>query len=273
MKKQINQHRWEYFQNQLFESHVEQFGNKATFWQDFHQASVICSTDKNSVFNFRSTDISRFYKALVYDSFPSLELIPLPKASKIEISLSESILQRRSCRETMSLKELSLQDLGDLLYYGYGKNSNGFRNVPSGGSLYPLDLYVYCSSVKSMHKGLYYYSAQQHGLRRIPEEKQVDLSAIFCDSQTRSIVSNASAYLFITASFLKTIWKYFERGYRFSLIEAGHLAQNVNLVATGKNLACLNIGGFYDWETNQLLKIDGILDANIYVICVGYINK
>lgn len=273
MHRKINQHNWDYFKNQLCESHLEQFGNQATYWQDFHQASVICSTDKNSISSFLLgiDGIKKIQSALIHDSHTDLKLISLPEASTINESLSQAILQRRSCRKNMIAKPLSFQNLSDFLYYGYGENPNGFRNVPSGGALYPLDIYVYCANIESVNPGLYYYSSLKHGLRKISgKREETELESFFADKEIYNIIQNASAYIFITASFLKNIWKYSERGYRFSLIEAGHMAQNINLIAAANQLACLNIGGFHDWEVNQFLGLNGILDANLYMVCVGY---
>ena len=267
----MDQSQWEYFRDKFCESHLGIVGNPI-YWQDFHQASEISSTDVYSTVAFwkGSQEIKRLEDALIHDSYPSLKPMSLPQASTIEGSVSQAILQRRSYRENMISKPLLLQDLSDFLYYGYGKKSDGKRNIPSGGALYPLEIYVYCHSVELINPGLYYYSPLQHGLKHLSGKKEErDLESFFADKRIYNMVKNASIYIFITASPSKNIWKYSERGYRFCLIEAGHLAQNINLVATAKHLACLNIGGFYDLEVNQFLKLDGVSDITLYIACVG----
>ncbi|MDN3509536.1 MAG: SagB/ThcOx family dehydrogenase [Candidatus Neptunochlamydia sp.] len=247
--------------------------NKTVYWSDFHQASSLCDIDRNSTIGFQIgiDNIKKLQEALIHDSYPSLPLIDLLVPSNIDCSLSEAILRRRSCRKPMISNSLSLQNFSDILYYGYGKAANGFRHIPSGGALYPLEIYIYCNDVESIDSGLYYYSSQHHGIKNLFVEKsKKDLESLFVDYNT---VKNASAYIFITASFLKTVWKYSERGYRFSLMEAGHLAQNINLVAAAKSLACLNIGGFFDLKSNQFLELDGVLDANLYIICLGVAQR
>ena len=53
------------------------------------------------------------------------------------------------------------------------------------------------------------------------------------------------------------------------MIEAGHLAQNVNLATTALNLGCLNIGGYYDHAMDDFLNIDGLNQSTIYMIAIG----
>ena len=219
-------------------------------------------------------NIKKFQETINLEPYRNLSLTYLPNANEINCSVSQAIAQRRSCRQEMLDRCLNIQDLSDLLYYGYGKKSNGSRNVPSAGALYPLDVYVYCANINSIDVGLYYYSVKNHGLRCISTgDKKIEIEKIFADSTIFDLVKNASVFIFVTASFLRNIWKYFERGYRFSLIEVGLLAQNINLVASSKNLSCLNIGGFYDYESNKFLKLDGLLDASLYMICIGYVEK
>jgi SagB-type dehydrogenase family enzyme len=52
-------------------------------------------------------------------------------------------------------------------------------------------------------------------------------------------------------------------------LEAGHVAQNINLVSTGLGLGCINIGGFYDRHVDDLLGLDGIRHSTIYMIAIG----
>ncbi len=249
--------------------------DETIYWKDFHSASSLSNLDQYSSAGFRDGQewITRVQEALVYDAYPSLKLISLPAASQINNSaLSEAIVKRRSCREPMRAdRELSLTDLSDLLYYGYGENPNGFKNIPSGGALYPLDLYLYSFNVELLDAGLYYYSHRDHGLKQLHKKiAREEIDPFFSNKKTYEIVKSSSAHLFITSSFLKNSWKYLERGYRFALMEAGHLAQNINLVAAAKELACLNIGGFCDDQINQFLDLTGLVEATLYIIAIGH---
>ena len=63
--------------------------------------------------------------------------------------------------------------------------------------------------------------------------------------------------------------KYGERGYRFCLLEAGHIAQNLLLAASAEGLAALPIGGFIDDELNEMAGLDGVEAAVLYLVLVG----
>ena len=55
----------------------------------------------------------------------------------------------------------------------------------------------------------------------------------------------ATILIFITALFERSTFKYQDRGYRYTLLEAGHVAQNLNLVANALGYGAVNIGGFF----------------------------
>jgi SagB-type dehydrogenase family enzyme len=83
------------------------------------------------------------------------------------------------------------------------------------------------------------------------------------------IGQNASLIVFITAVFERSVFKYGDRGYRFIFLEAGHVAQNINLVATALGLGSVNIGGFFDREIDEFLDLDGVTHSTIYMVAIG----
>jgi len=83
------------------------------------------------------------------------------------------------------------------------------------------------------------------------------------------VIGSAAAVILITAVFQRTTFKYGERGYRFALIEAGHVAQNIDLVAGALHLPAANLGGFFDRELEALLDIDGVEQSLVYAVALG----
>jgi SagB-type dehydrogenase family enzyme len=63
--------------------------------------------------------------------------------------------------------------------------------------------------------------------------------------------------------------KYGDRGYRYILIEAGHVGQNAMLSCENLELASLALGGFLDAPLADLLGIDAGDELPIYAIAVG----
>ena len=64
-------------------------------------------------------------------------------------------------------------------------------------------------------------------------------------------LSDAAAVVVLTAVVERSLWKYEDRGYRYLLLEAGHVAQNVNLCAHGTRARILNLGGFFDEDVSE----------------------
>jgi SagB-type dehydrogenase family enzyme len=52
-------------------------------------------------------------------------------------------------------------------------------------------------------------------------------------------------------------------------MDAGHIAQNLQLAATALGLGCCTIGAFYDEENNEVLEVDGEEETTIYLAAVG----
>jgi thiopeptide-type bacteriocin biosynthesis protein len=62
---------------------------------------------------------------------------------------------------------------------------------------------------------------------------------------------------------------YGQRALRFALLEAGHLAQDLALVAAATGLALTTVGGFYDDVAHELLMLDGLDDVLTYLLPLG----
>lgn len=212
------------------------------------------------------------HESLPYEGYPKVEL-PAPLATPTS-SLSETILNRVSVRN-FAPRSFSLEEIATLLHYAYGttRDNQGtnlprpFRAVPSGGALYPLEIYFHCVDVKGLVPGLYHYNAAGHHIRRLSEGDQRKTIA---ESLIQPEVAlESSLMIFITAMFERTVFKYGDRGYRFTFLEAGHVAQNMNLMATALELGCVNIGGFYDRDVDAYLGLDGIMHSTIYLMAIG----
>jgi SagB-type dehydrogenase family enzyme len=80
-----------------------------------------------------------------------------------------------------------------------------------------------------------------------------------------------AAYLAVglVALFARVQWKYVDRSYRYALLEAGHLGQNVYLAATALRLGPCGIGAYFDDDLNRLLDVDGYGEAVVYTMAVG----
>jgi SagB-type dehydrogenase family enzyme len=69
--------------------------------------------------------------------------------------------------------------------------------------------------------------------------------------------------------FWRSRFKYGQRGYRFALLEAGHVVQNAVLAAAALGLAALPVGGFYDRRLDAVVGADGLDEASVYALTIG----
>jgi SagB-type dehydrogenase family enzyme len=73
----------------------------------------------------------------------------------------------------------------------------------------------------------------------------------------------------LVATFARTRAKYGLRGYRFALLEAGHLAQALITNATALGLRTLPWGGFLDGLVDAALDLDGVERSCLYLVGVS----
>lgn len=209
-----------------------------------------------------------------FRTYPGAARFALPgRDFAVEMSLGQAIEKRRSIRE-IALRPLPLEALGRLLHTGYGVRGHrkmggewaADRTTPSAGGRYPLELYVATQQVEGLADGVYHYDARAHEL----ELRSAGLAqpAIADLTVGQEVARDANVVIVVTAVRDRTMWKYGQRGYRYVWIDAGHVGQNVYLVATALGLGPTAIGGFFDGEMNALLKLPSDEEA-VYVLCVG----
>jgi len=201
--------------------------------------------------------------------------VPLPAALALRQELSETIRARCSCRRFAST-EVSRQALATLLYWSYGKlgidHPNGremvLRPVPSNGGLHPLELYVLVQRVNGLPPGVYHYNVIGHMLECLEAGALPPrlLAGLF---MSQPGVEQSACQLVVTAVFARSLGKYRDRGYRYLLLEAGHVAQNCNLAAAALGLGSLNVGGFSDDDLGALLKLETEEEAPLYAVAIG----
>jgi SagB-type dehydrogenase family enzyme len=82
-------------------------------------------------------------------------------------------------------------------------------------------------------------------------------------------VDAAAAILLLTCNIKRVRQKYGERGYRYGLLDMGHLMQSLWLAATELDLGFITLGGFKDDAALELLPIDGVDNILGYVALIG----
>jgi SagB-type dehydrogenase family enzyme len=184
-----------------------------------------------------------------------------------------AVLERRRSIRDYALRPLPLSTLGRLLHASYGIKGERDagdptyeRSAPSAGGLYPLEIYVATQSVEGVEDGIHHYDVAAHELElRRAGPAQPGLVHLTLDQE---MVRAANVVAIITAIPERTMWKYGQRGYRYVWLDAGHLGQNLYLVATAMGLGPVGIGGFFDADLNALLELPAGEEA-FYLVCIG----
>ena len=205
-----------------------------------------------------------------YPRLNSIKLNPKLLNNRLEIIMRK----RRSIRKFTN-KPILKKDLGYLLYASSGLiTSNNdinktMRPYPSAGARYPLEIYPLIFNCRGIEKGLYHYNLKQNSLELLLKE---DLrSWLFKVTGGEKWLQNSSVTFIITGVLDRTRIKYGDRGYRYTLIETGHLAQNVMLLATELGLGSCAIGGYIDNDIDILLDINIQKEHTLYLITIGKI--
>lgn len=203
--------------------------------------------------------------------YTSRATVPLPPSAPLAADLSETLANRRSAASfTGGTLETSM--LAGLLRQGNGVSGqfgeHALRPAPSAGALYPLDLFVVSADVSGLSEaGLYHHDPYRDVLADLGA---VDLARLTRCINPSDLAETASAIIVVSATFWRSRFKYGQRSLRFAHIEAGHVAQNLLLLATAYGMAACPIGGFYDDElTTQLPDHNGVDDAPLYVLLLG----
>jgi SagB-type dehydrogenase family enzyme len=244
----------------------------------------MCAMDFSNLFHDSSKDLtgggsvripqdSREWPAewttVGYKAYPRFERIPLAH-SEIRADLFETITHRESRRD-FGGDPISLAALSGILEYScgiVGGRGKSARAQPSGGGRYPIEAYpIVFRGSNELPAGVYHYNVKDHALealwpRAFAREEILDLF-------TYEWAADASLAIILSAVFDRTQAKYGERGYRYIMIEAGHIGQNVYLASTALWLKCCALGGTRDAHLEKLIDIDGITESVVYGLVVG----
>lgn len=215
------------------------------------------------------------WKKVHYKEYPRFESVYFNTGGfRKRDKFINTLLNRRSNRDFDKTKEVELNSLGEVLYLSAGINSTNketgllLRAWPSAGARYPLDCYVLVNCVRGLKNNFsYHYNVKQNSLETLFVLK--DAENFFVELTGQNWTKNASCIVVIASTFSRTEIKYGDRGYRYCLLDSGHLAQNIVLTSTYLGLKSCPIGGFSDKKINDLLDLDGENEAALYLVAIG----
>jgi SagB-type dehydrogenase family enzyme len=164
--------------------------------------------------------------------------------------------------ETLSIDELAWVlhlTNGVTARWGTGPSEVALRAAPSAGALYAGEVYVVAQRVSALERGIYYYAVMEHAL--VPVRSGLLLEQIAATLERPSALEGAAAAVVLTNVFARYARRYANRGYRYSLIDSGHIGANLRLAAQALGLGVASPARYEDDALNRLLDIDGRREA------------
>ena len=215
-------------------------------------------------------------KKQTYKIYMSAKTTALDKISQYEIeqdSFLETLLSRKSTR-AFTDSNINLADISKLLTLSFGlKSENDFtRTYASAGGRYPIEVYIIIKRSDDLDKGIYHFNVKDNSLELIKKGDYSKEMNKFYRNQKDVIVTDYPCLILFSTVFDRTMQKYGEKGYRFILLDAGHMSQNLYMVATYLKLGVVALGTGADSD-NTIDDLLGLISSNenlFYGFAVGH---
>jgi SagB-type dehydrogenase family enzyme len=209
------------------------------------------------------------WKIVSYKTYHLFKAISLPV---IDGDVWKVANRRRVSRVLMN-NPINLVALSYILRCGYGlqtengidNNQSEHRTVPSGGRRYPLEIYIILfKSVEGCEAGIYHYGVKSHVMEpvilEVIPQTTIDLISM------QEVIKGVRGIICMSAAFDRTIEKYGSRGYRYILLEAGHVAQNMSLAATEIGVTLIPIGGSSEKVIEHIIGLNDSQEGVVYTL-------
>jgi SagB-type dehydrogenase family enzyme len=126
------------------------------------------------------------------------------------------------------------------------------RSCPSSSALFPFEVYVAAFGIEGLEPGLYHFSVKEHALRKL-RDGHATLAQIKKGRPDLEFLKTVPAALLVSTIFCRSAWRYRNRGYRYALVDAGHLVQNLVTAANGLGIQTTTRLGMNDRTTRALI--------------------
>jgi len=179
-----------------------------------------------------------------------------------DMSLEEALAKRRSVRQ-FSSQPLKRSQISQLAWAGQGitEPQRGLRTAPSAGATYPIELLFVTP------EGVFVYRPADHSLMQLGNQ---DIrNGLAAAASMAESVAGAGCDIIVAGAIRKLTDQYKDKARTYMHMEAGHIAQNIQLQAVSLGLGSVTVGGFNTKEVRNVCKLTRTLEP-LYIICVGY---
>ncbi|MFZ5586728.1 MAG: SagB/ThcOx family dehydrogenase [Thermodesulfobacteriota bacterium] len=142
-------------------------------------------------------------------------------------------------------------------------DGGGLRAWASAGALYPCELYLTAAGVAGLADGLYHFAPELPGLTPLWPGATAAAAARPLGRDPAGLTLCVSGY------YWRSLWKYRSRAYRYCLLDAGHLAANLELACAAAGLTPRPAMDFADRALNVFLGLASDDEAALYALQAG----
>ena len=214
-----------------------------------------------------------------FKPYPGKRRIALPAPPDSPARTLAEVVREWAPAQSFGAEGLTLAQLARLLHFTNGVTSPAApgsrgparRAAPSAGALYSGEVYIAAARVRGLAAGLYYYDVRRHALVEVAAGFSAARFADAIDAPMR--VEGMAAAILLSNVFERYSWRYANRGYRYALIDSGHIGENLRLAAASAGLAQCDMLTFRDDVLNDLLGLDGREEAVCAVHAIGSPGK
>lgn len=242
------------------ESFVADFSQRSfkrgTIAERFHEYTKVTEQYKRRRQKTETELAASGVSALLETHHPEREL-----TSRIELAKEETVdgdvILRGS--DEVSNQSLTESTLGTLLSDSVGLH-NGENAYSSAGDTYSVETYVLTEDGPPQ-RGIFYYTASDDAL--VPLEGNPDSAYETLDR------TDAPVLICLSGVFPRTKIRFGERGYRYTLQEAGAVSQTMKLVGSTLGLEITPVFECNDDAFNDILELNGVDESVIQVLEVN----
>jgi len=205
----------------------------------------------------------------------SQELIDLPSGKDLQIENFDfvNLVEKRKSLRKYADEPITLEELAYLLWGTQGVKTVttrpvSFRTVPSAGSRHPFETYLLVNQVSGLEPGLYRYLALSHQLARMNGFDGIREDLTSACLKQKHVYNSAVTFTWVAIP-ERTTWRYGSRGFRYIHLDAGHVCQNLYLLAESIDCGVCAIAAFDDDMANNALHLDGENQFVIYLASLG----
>jgi len=239
-------------------------------WKDYFEASKYQNMDETQ----QEKGLPQPPLEMAYD--PKAALISLPDPTSCSLVASDflAIVESRESRRKYTDEALSLVELSYLLWTTQGVKSVNEtqtftkRLVPSAGARHPFETYLLINRVEGIEPGLYRYLALEHKLLLVNAAEDINQKITEASLKQKQVQNSAVTFCWV-ADIARTYWRYNERSFRYIMLDAGHVCQNLYLAAETIHCGVCAIAAYDDDLMNNALGVDGEHQFTAYLASLG----